>query len=64
MYGASKLRKVTDLAYAVTGHKGMGGTVSAGSAYVTGREPLEWLYADGGGLTAAERARREQVRRG
>lgn len=43
-YDASKLRKVTDLAYAVTGHKGMGGTVSAGSAYVTGKEPLEWLY--------------------
>ena len=43
-YDALKLRKVTDLAYAVTGHKGMGGTVSAGSAFVTGREPLEWLY--------------------
>jgi hypothetical protein len=43
-YGASKLRSVTDLAYAVTGHKGMGGTVSAGSAFITGREPLEWLY--------------------
>jgi hypothetical protein len=43
-YGDSKLRTVTDLAYAVTGHKGMGGTVSAGSAYITGREPLEWLY--------------------
>ena len=26
-YGDSKLRTVTDLAYAVTGHKGMGGTV-------------------------------------
>jgi TrwC relaxase/AAA domain len=44
LYGAHKLRKVTDLAYAVTGHKGMGGTVSTGSAFVTGREPLEWLY--------------------
>jgi AAA domain/TrwC relaxase len=43
-YGQSKLRTVTDLAYAVTGHKGMGGTVSAGSAFITGREPLEWLY--------------------
>jgi hypothetical protein len=43
-YGESKLRDVTDLAYAVTGHKGMGGTVRAGSALVTGREPLEWLY--------------------
>jgi hypothetical protein len=43
-YGESKLRTVTDLAYAVTGHKGMGGTVCAGSALVTGREPLEWLY--------------------
>jgi hypothetical protein len=43
-YGESKLRDVTDLAYAVTGHKGMGGTVSAGSAYITGCEPLEWLY--------------------
>jgi len=43
-YGDSKLRTVTDLAYAVTGHKGMGGTISIGSAYVTGKEPLEWLY--------------------
>jgi conjugative relaxase-like TrwC/TraI family protein len=43
-YGDSKLRTVTDLAYAVTGHKGMGGTVSAGSAFITGKEPLEWLY--------------------
>jgi hypothetical protein len=43
-YGGPKLRDVTDLAYAVTGHKGMGGTVRAGSAYITGREPLEWLY--------------------
>jgi hypothetical protein len=43
-YGGSKLRDVTDLAYAVTGHKGMGGTVRAGSAFITGREPLEWLY--------------------
>jgi hypothetical protein len=43
-YGEPKLREVTDLAYAVTGHKGMGGTVCAGSALVTGREPLEWLY--------------------
>jgi len=44
LYGASKLRAVTDLAYAVTGHKGMGGTVRAGLALVTGKEPLEWLY--------------------
>ncbi len=43
-YGESKLRAVTDLAYAVTGHKGMGGTVRGGSALVTGREPREWLY--------------------
>jgi hypothetical protein len=43
-YGGPKLRDVADLAYAVTGHKGMGGTVRAGSAYITGREPLEWLY--------------------
>jgi len=43
-YGESKLRSVTDLAYAVTGHKGMSGTVAAGSAFITGREPLEWLY--------------------
>jgi hypothetical protein len=28
----------------VTGHKGMGGTVRAGTALVTGREPREWLY--------------------
>jgi AAA domain/TrwC relaxase len=43
-YGASKLRTVTDLAYAVTGHKGQGGQVRGGSALVTGREPREWLY--------------------
>jgi hypothetical protein len=43
-YGGPKLGEATDLAYAVTGHKGMGGTVRAGSAYITGREPLEWLY--------------------
>ncbi len=43
-YGDSKFRTVTDLAYAVTGHKGMGGTVATGTAYVTGKEPLEWLY--------------------
>ena len=43
-YGNSKLLSVTDLGYAVTGHKGMGGTVHAGSALVTGREPREWLY--------------------
>src|SRR5262249_56759857 len=42
--GESKLQTVTDLGYAVPGHKGMGGTVSAGSAFITGREPLEWLY--------------------
>ena len=28
----------------MTGHKGMGGTVRAGTALVTGREPREWLY--------------------
>jgi hypothetical protein len=43
-YGEHILRDVTDLAYAVTGHKGMGGTVRTGSAYITGRESLEWLY--------------------
>src|SRR5205085_239970 len=43
-YSESKLREAADLGYAVTGHKGMGGTVRAGSAYVTGDEPLEWLY--------------------
>ena len=42
--GESKLRTVTDLGYAVTGHKGMGGTVRGGTALVTGREPHEWLY--------------------
>jgi hypothetical protein len=42
--GNSKLLSVTDLGYAVTGHKGMGGTVRAGTALVTGREPREWLY--------------------
>jgi hypothetical protein len=43
-YGESKLRSVTDLAYVVTGHKGMGGTVRGGQALVTGTEPREWLY--------------------
>jgi hypothetical protein len=43
-YGESKLRTVTDLGYAVTGHKGMGGTVRIGSALLTGREPGQWLY--------------------
>ena len=43
-YGDSKLRTVTDLAYAVTGHKGMGGTVAAGSAFITGPSRCEWLY--------------------
>jgi hypothetical protein len=43
-YGGPKLDDATELAYAVTGHKGMGGTVRAASAYITGREPLEWLY--------------------
>ena len=42
--GDSKLLTVTDLGYAVTGHKGMGGTVRGGSALVTGTEPREWLY--------------------
>jgi ATP-dependent exoDNAse (exonuclease V) alpha subunit len=43
-YGEYKLRTVTDLGYAVTGHKGMGATVRGGTALVTGREPREWLY--------------------
>jgi conjugative relaxase-like TrwC/TraI family protein len=43
-YGDSKLRTVTDLGYAVTGHKGMGGTVRGGLALVTGTESREWLY--------------------
>jgi conjugative relaxase-like TrwC/TraI family protein len=43
-YGDAKLREAADLAYAVTGHKGMGGTVQTGLAFVTGKEPLEWLY--------------------
>jgi hypothetical protein len=34
----------TELAYAVTGHTGMGGTYEAGEALVTGTEPREWLY--------------------
>jgi len=34
----------TELAYAVTGHNGMGGTYEAGEALVTGTEPREWLY--------------------
>src|SRR5258708_37965561 len=42
-YTGPRLRK-SDLAYAVTGHKGQGGTVSRGLALVTGREPLQWLY--------------------
>jgi hypothetical protein len=43
-YGESKLLSVTDLGYAVTGHKGMGGTVHGGLALVTGTESREWLY--------------------
>lgn len=42
-YGASKFPD-TDLAYAVTGHNGMGGTVAQGLAFITGNESLEWLY--------------------
>ena len=42
-YGASKFQD-TDLAYAVTGHKGMGGTVARGLAFITGSESREWLY--------------------
>jgi conjugative relaxase-like TrwC/TraI family protein len=42
--GEPKLLSVTDLGYAVTGHKGMGGTVRGGLALVTGTEPREWLY--------------------
>ncbi len=43
-YSEEKLTGVTDLAYAVTGHNGQGGTVSRGLALVTGRESLEWIY--------------------
>jgi len=43
LYGARNLR-TTDLAYAVTGHNGQGGTVSRGLALITGRESREWLY--------------------
>jgi len=43
-YSVRKLRRVTDLAYAVTGHNGQGGTVSRGLALITGHESLEWLY--------------------
>jgi len=43
LYGASKFPD-TDLAYAVTGHNGMGGTVARGLAFITGSESLEWLY--------------------
>jgi len=43
-YTGEKLAKVTDLAYAVTGHNGQGGTVTWGLAVFTGRESLEWLY--------------------
>jgi len=46
-YGDSKLRECTDLGYAVTGHKGMGGTVRGGQALVTGTEPREWVYVAG-----------------
>src|SRR5260370_13331449 len=42
-YSEEKLTGVTDLAYAVTGHNGQGGTVSRGLALVTGRESLEWI---------------------
>src|SRR5262249_54139672 len=42
-YGTSKFPD-TDLAYAVTGHNGMGGTVARGLAFITGNESLEWLY--------------------
>ena len=34
----------TELAYAVTGHNGMGGTFDTGEALVTGTESREWLY--------------------
>jgi hypothetical protein len=43
-YSGERLREVTDLAYAVTGHNGQGGTVSRGLALITGRESLEWIY--------------------
>ena len=42
-YAASKFHD-TDLAYAVTGHNGMGGTVAGGLAFITGSESREWLY--------------------
>jgi AAA domain/TrwC relaxase len=34
----------TDLGYAVTGHNGMGGTVTRGEAVFTGQETREWAY--------------------
>jgi conjugative relaxase-like TrwC/TraI family protein len=43
LYGHRNLA-TTDLAYAVTGHNGQGGTVSRGLALITGRESLQWLY--------------------
>jgi conjugative relaxase-like TrwC/TraI family protein len=47
----------TELAYAVTGHNGMGGTYEAGEALVTGTEPREWLY------TAMTRGSRQNTAR-
>lgn len=43
-YPAKKLHEDTDLAYAVTGHAGQGGTFRRGLAWITGHESLEWLY--------------------
>ena len=43
-YPAKKLHEDSDLAYAVTGHAGQGGTVRRGLAWITGHESLEWLY--------------------
>jgi hypothetical protein len=44
LYPGKFLERSTDLAYAVTGHSGQGGTVSRGLALITGRESREWLY--------------------
>jgi len=43
-YPAKNLHDDSDLAYAVTGHSGQGGTVHRGMAWITGHESLEWLY--------------------
>jgi hypothetical protein len=43
LYPISKFA-TTELAYAVTAHKGQGGTYEAGEPLVTGTESREWLY--------------------